>query len=114
LGLDKTSTKMPTKLKLERPERVRLDATVCREIIQAEVTENGPISVWEMHSMVARVFPKNHVGYMLTAVAKKNSGLCIIEGIIDTVPKGLKPPARHELRQRQNQKKNSWRNGTKL
>lgn len=78
------------------PKRHALNAAVCRDIVLTEVHKHGPISAHEMYQELRRVFPNTDYRVFCSALTTRDGGIAVINGVIDTVPNGLAPLARHE------------------
>lgn len=75
-----------------------LNAQVCREIVETEIREGGPISVSEMLAKLALVFRVNH-SIFCSAILSRGSGLFVANGVIDIIHRGVSVPLpRHATR----------------
>ena len=87
-------------MKFSRDKKWILCSEVVRDIALDEVQSRGPLSLYELQQAIEEVFGpcSTNVAYIASALCKENSGLAVIEGVIDTCPRGLAPMPRHVSR----------------
>jgi len=91
-----------------------LSAEVTRDIILDEVKARGPIGFHEMEKLLQEVFPGQiNIAILASSLAKRRSGLALIEGVIDTCPAGLAPPTRREAAKMAKERKTERRRQNK-